>query len=86
MGRIMIPTTDEMDKTTPKERHKLVGQCSHCGDWVHFTRGKDKEVCPKDGGSLIIGSILLANVRLTQPGQSARLKVSASVLYAVALQ
>lgn len=53
-----IPTTDEMDKTTPEERNKLVGQCGTCGDWVHFTRGVDKEQCPKDGGNLMVGSII----------------------------
>lgn len=54
----MIPTTDEMDKTTPEERNKLVGQCSTCSKWVKFTRGTDAEVCPDDGGSLMVGSII----------------------------
>ena len=32
-----IPTTDEMDHTTPEDRYKLVAECSSCGHWQHFT-------------------------------------------------
>lgn len=41
MGK-MIPTTDEMDKTTPTERYALVAQCTSCGEWLHFIGSQDK--------------------------------------------
>lgn len=31
-----IPTTDEMDHTTPEDRYKLVAQCNSCDEWLHF--------------------------------------------------
>ena len=34
-----VPTTDEMDETTPEDRPKLVVQCANCAEWVHFIRG-----------------------------------------------
>lgn len=33
----MIPTTDQMDSTTPEERPKLVAMCEKCGTWKPFT-------------------------------------------------
>ena len=46
-----VPTTDEMDETTPEERYKLVAFCLGCFEWHHFTGSKDRflqlhgEVC-----------------------------------------
>lgn len=37
---MVIPTTDEMDHTTPEERGKLVGMCAKDGQWNNFTRGQ----------------------------------------------
>lgn len=31
-----VPTTDEMDSTTPEERNALIGQCLSCQDWTKF--------------------------------------------------
>lgn len=47
----MIPTTDEMDKTTPEERNALVGYCSNHEEWFKFTRGVHIERCPKCKGA-----------------------------------
>lgn len=47
----MIPTTDEMDKTTPEERYALVAICSACHEPHYFTGDRqrtmqlDGEVC-----------------------------------------
>lgn len=47
-----IPTTNEMDHTTPAERYKLVVLCADCHEWHHFTGSKtrfmqlDGEKCP----------------------------------------
>lgn len=38
-----IPTTDEMDSTTPEERHALTGMCANCGKWNNFTMGQPYE-------------------------------------------
>lgn len=54
----MIPTTDEMDSTTPEERNKLVGECMACGHWTHFTRTGDIEKCEVCGSSFRTGSII----------------------------
>jgi hypothetical protein len=43
-----VPTTDEMDKTTPADRYKLVGQCSHCDEFVYFTGSPDVMAQGKD--------------------------------------
>jgi hypothetical protein len=37
-----IPTTDEMDHTTPEERYQLVVLCAECRNWHHFTGDKDR--------------------------------------------
>ena len=42
-----VPTTDEMDSTTPEDRNKLVGHCENHQEWFHFTRGVHHERCPK---------------------------------------
>lgn len=34
-----MPTTDEMDKTTPQERSDLVGKCRDCGKASRFEYG-----------------------------------------------
>jgi hypothetical protein len=33
-----VPTTDEMDETTPEDRPKLTAMCENCGAWKPFTR------------------------------------------------
>jgi hypothetical protein len=46
-----VPTTDEMDSTTPEDRYKLVAFCLGCFEWHFFTGSKDRflqlqgEVC-----------------------------------------
>lgn len=53
----MTLTTDEMDKTTPEERYKLVALCTKCGEWHFFEGSKDRflqthnEVCECGGKS-----------------------------------
>lgn len=47
-----VPTTDEMDETTPEERNKLTGMCDTCFEWTMFERGKDPEICAC-GGHLV---------------------------------
>jgi hypothetical protein len=42
-----VPTTDEMDSTTPEERNALVGYCDIHEEWFKFTRGVHHERCPK---------------------------------------
>ena len=42
-----VPTTDEMDSTTPEERNALVGYCENDEEWFKFTRGVHFERCPK---------------------------------------
>lgn len=37
-----IPTTDEMDETTPEERYKLVMLCLGCAEWHWFTGARDR--------------------------------------------
>lgn len=37
-----VPTTDEMDETTPEERYKLVALCMSCFEWHFFTGSKDR--------------------------------------------
>lgn len=62
---IKAPTTDEMDKTTPEERYKLVALCAECSEWHHFTGSKDRflqltgEVC-KCGSKRFIGDSLVS--------------------------
>lgn len=41
-----VPTTDEMDHTTPEERNALRGYCEEDERWFDFTRGVHKEHCP----------------------------------------
>jgi hypothetical protein len=56
-----VPTTDEMDKTTPEERYKLVALCSHCHEPHYFTGSKDRdtqtksEVCTHCKGTQFYG-------------------------------
>ncbi len=45
-----VPTTDEMDHTTPEERRKLMGFCEHCEEWWKFEGDASKTACPKCGG------------------------------------
>lgn len=42
-----VPTTDDMDHTTPEERNSLVGYCETHEEWFHFIRGVHHERCPK---------------------------------------
>ena len=53
-AEIVVPTTDEMDHTTPEDRGKLVGFCEFCEEWYKFTRNMnptpEEELCPKCGG------------------------------------
>lgn len=44
-----VPTTDEMDSTTPEERPLLIGQCPKCSDWTPFNNLTDEKVCKADG-------------------------------------
>lgn len=44
------PTTDEMDHTTPEDRHALVGYCESDQQWYKFIDGEGKRVCPDCGG------------------------------------
>lgn len=66
-----VPTTDQMDKTTPEERNKLLGFCDHCKHWYKFTRGTDKETCPKCGGnhSVKIGFQLISQRSFNPAGK-----------------
>lgn len=41
-GAKRVPTTDEMDHTTPEERYKLVVLCADCNEWHHFTGSKER--------------------------------------------
>jgi len=41
-GAIRVPTTDEMDHTTPEERYLLVVLCAICREWHHFTGSKER--------------------------------------------
>lgn len=46
-------TTDEMDKTTPEERRKLVGFCDRDQEWYKFVddpENPDSRKCPDCGG------------------------------------
>jgi hypothetical protein len=52
----MIPTTDEMDHTTPEERNALVGACGTCGEWTKFDNRKPQPKC-QCGGDLLQSSI-----------------------------
>lgn len=52
----MIPTTDEMDHTTPEERHKLTGMCDTCFLWTPFDNQKDQRVCAC-GGKLLQSTV-----------------------------
>jgi hypothetical protein len=35
-------TTDQMDKTTPDDRYRLVVRCSDCREWHHFVGNRDR--------------------------------------------
>jgi len=43
-----IPTTDEMDHTTPEERYKLVAICLGCSEPHYFTGSRDRFSQKKD--------------------------------------
>lgn len=51
-----VPTTDEMDKTTPEERNDLVGYCRECGEIIRFDNRKPQPKC-KCGGRIESQSI-----------------------------
>lgn len=51
-----IPTTDEMDHTTPEERHKLIGMCDTCFEWTKFDDQKDSRACVC-GGKLVQSTV-----------------------------
>ena len=52
-----VPTTDEMDETTPEDRYRLVAFCISCFEWHFFTGSRDRgsqlrgEVCKCGGHS-----------------------------------
>lgn len=52
-----VPTTDEMDHTTPEERYKLQARCKGCHEVHKFIGSKDRdnqlkgEVCASCGGT-----------------------------------
>lgn len=56
-----VPTTDEMDHTTPEERYKLVAICRGCNEPHYFTGSRDRfsqttgEVCQHCGGKSFEG-------------------------------
>lgn len=59
-----VPTTDEMDSTTPEERYKLVAMCSHCHEPHYFTGSAERtgdqtkgEVCDHCGHKQFYGLI-----------------------------
>lgn len=61
-----VPTTDEMDKTTPEDRYKLVAMCDN-RHWHHFTGSRDRignqlegESCPECGTTKFIGGSLIS--------------------------
>jgi hypothetical protein len=62
---IKIPTTDEMDHTTPEERYQLVALCADCRNWHHFTGSAGRmsqttgEVC-ECGSSKFVGGTLIS--------------------------
>lgn len=43
-----VPTTDEMDETTPEERYKLVAICDKCHE-PHFFTGDHKRFLQTQG-------------------------------------
>lgn len=55
-----VPTTDEMDETTPEERYKLVAICDKCHEPHYFTGSHKRflqatgEIC-KCGGKSFYG-------------------------------
>lgn len=65
LGATRIPTTDEMDHTTPEDRYQLVVLCADCRSWHHFTgaRGRgsqtDGEKC-ECGSSRFAGGTLIS--------------------------
>ena len=60
-----IPTTDEMDHTTPEERYALVVQCADCLEPHYFTGSKERkhqtdgEQC-KCGSTRFVGGSLIS--------------------------
>lgn len=52
-----VPTTDEMDETTPEERYKLVAICNNCNEPHYFTGNHERflqttgEICKCGGKS-----------------------------------
>lgn len=60
-----VPTTDEMDSTTPEERYKLVAICAKCGEPHYFTGSRERssqtdgEVC-KCGSKQFVGGSLIS--------------------------
>ncbi len=52
-----VPTTDEMDETTPEERYKLVAICDNCHQPHYFTGNHERflqtsgEICICGGRS-----------------------------------
>ncbi len=77
-GAIRIPTTDEMDHTTPEKRYQLVVLCSNCDNWHHFTGGKDRngqtdgERC-ECGSKQFVGGSLISE-RTWNPANKKRVK------------
>lgn len=52
----MIPTTDQMDHTTPEERHDLAGLCDTCGETIRFHALTGSRSC-KCGGKVLQSSV-----------------------------
>lgn len=51
-----IPTTDEMDSTTPEERKKLVGMCAADGTWNNY-QSDEGFLCTCGGKSVVTSSV-----------------------------
>lgn len=64
-GGARVPTTDEMDKTTPEERYALVAMCAN-HHWHHFTGSRDRfsqtdgEKCGECDTTTFIGGSLIS--------------------------
>lgn len=64
-GGSRVPTTDEMDSTTPEDRYKLVAMCTN-GHWHHFTGSRERfsqtegEKCGECGVASFYGGSLIS--------------------------
>lgn len=44
---MIVPTTYDMDSTSPEDRNSLMGYCINDEKWFKFIRGINFERCPK---------------------------------------